>query len=152
MSSLMHGVVRAAVECRVRQDVWNRILLLLLKLILIMTFMPVAVLCHVTSPSSLRDGRQCADGLVPTNALCLVWCVADSHPTGQPTLWCCQCRISLAFHGLSLLPHPASCIYVLCVRSLFYCTLLIIYSKRLVTWLYEHTVWVKNNQDTLILP
>jgi len=28
---------------------------------------------HVTLPSSLR----CADGLVPTNALCLLWCVAD---------------------------------------------------------------------------
>ena len=116
MSSLMHGVVRAAVECRVRQDVWNRILLLLLKLILIMTFMPVAVLCHVTSPSSLRDGRQCADGLVPTNALCLVWCVADSLPTGQPTLWCCQSRPSTAYHSFHIPLH----VYMYCVLGLFF--------------------------------
>jgi len=40
--------------------------------------------CHVTSPSSPDDGRQRTDGLVPTNALCLVRCIQQKLDPDRP--------------------------------------------------------------------
>ena len=58
--------------------------------------------CRFVAVGSMQGLVHCQ---VPTNALCLIWCIADQILTSQSTLWCYQSRKSWVFHSLSLLPH-----------------------------------------------